>query len=95
MINAILITHSTPQSYYNIMELYYVNLAKTCKKAKISAGYCRWSPSKLYKTCYVEYSECYCDPFCVHFNDCCEDVKYEDVKGTKYFHRKEHMTLCC
>ena len=86
MINAILITHITPLSY-NYGIIYY--LATTCKEAKICAGYCQWSPNELYKTCYVEYSECYCDPFCVRFDDCCEDVK------GKYYHRKEHMMLCC
>ena len=50
-------------------------LAVACKKAKKSVGFCKWRRNRLYETCYVEYGECYCDPFCVHFDNCCTDVR--------------------
>ena len=31
----------------------------------------------------LEHLNCYCDQFCIYFNDCCEDSKFQATKSTK------------
>jgi hypothetical protein len=57
------------------------SIAKTCFATKKSTGYCMWRYgyiSHVY-SCYVEQGGCYCDQVCIYFEDCCEDVKGEDI----------------
>ena len=47
------------------------SIAQTCSEAGKLPGSCTWNWSS---SCYVNGGDCYCDNFCVVFNDCCDDV---------------------
>ena len=47
--------------------------AQTCSEAGKRPGFCIWSSTH---SCHVSGRNCYCDGYCVIFNDCCEDVQY-------------------
>ena len=46
-------------------------LAQTCSEAGKSPGCCSFSSTNL---CFVVEGRCYCDPDCIIFGDCCDDV---------------------
>ena len=55
-----------------------LNIAQTCNDAgKYPECYQRMSA--LY--CYVQGGNCYCDPLCALYNDCCEDASSQYSSG--------------
>ena len=46
-------------------------IARTCAEAGESPGQCITSSTS---PCYVHGGDCYCDPTCTFYNDCCNDV---------------------
>ena len=58
--------------YKHHILLIIIIIASTCFGVMKSVGYCKWKFNNV--SCYVEGGECYCDPLCVHFGDCCADV---------------------
>ena len=52
-------------------DINFFGIAQTCSEAGIGVGCCPWTSSS---SCYVGGGDCYCDSYCVVFNDCCGDV---------------------
>ena len=50
-------------------------LAQTCAEAKFRPGFCKWQFKPMRETCQVYHGNCYCDPYCACFGDCCQDVQ--------------------
>ena len=78
--NAMVLLTVVSSSNYLIMhdsvsKLYIHSTAETCAEAKFAAGFCKWQLKPMRKTCQVYRGNCYCDPYCVCFNDCCSDVQ--------------------
>ena len=50
-------------------------IARNCAQAKFNPGLCKWQFKPMRETCRVNLGDCYCDPYCRCFNDCCNDVE--------------------